>query len=61
MTAVGTTAVEPTNTVNALSGGSAFEIRGSLNDSTSDVPLEVTLLNVGGAMSGPAVELLVTA
>ena len=60
MTAVGTTAVEPTNTVNALNCGSA-EARGSLNDSTSDVPLEVTVFNVGGAMSGPAVELLVTA
>jgi hypothetical protein len=51
----------PLKTVNALADG-AVEPRVSLNVNVTcePVPLSATVLNVGGAMSGPAVELFVT-
>ena len=59
--AVGVTAVSPTNTVNALSAGVGVDVNDSLKLIITDVPLAVTLDSLGGAISGPATELLVTA
>ena len=59
--AVGVTAVSPTNTVNAFNAGVGVDLKDSLKVSETDVPLAETVDNVGGAISGPATELLVTA
>jgi hypothetical protein len=59
--AVGVTAVSPTKTVNALKDGVGVAVKDSLNVSVTVVPLAATVDKVGEAMSGPAVELLVTA
>jgi hypothetical protein len=59
--AVGVTAVSPTNTVNAFNAGVGVDFKDSLKLSETDVPLADTVDNVGGAISGPATELLVTA
>jgi hypothetical protein len=59
--AVGVTAVSPTNTVNAFNAGVGVDFKDSLKLSETDVPLAETVDNVGGAISGPATELLVTA
>jgi hypothetical protein len=58
--AVGTTGVSPTKTVNALSGGVGVDFNDSLKVRVTVVPLADTVESVGGAISGPAVELLVT-
>jgi hypothetical protein len=58
-TAVGVTAVSPTKTVNN-SFGAVVALSDSLNVSVTMVPLAATVDNVGGAISGPAVELFVT-
>ena len=59
--AVGVTAVSPTKTVNAFNAGVGVDFKDSLKLSETEVPLAETLANVGGAISGPATELLVTA
>ena len=59
--AVGVTAVSPTNTVKVFNAGVGVDLKDSLNVSETDVPLAETLANVGGAISGPAFELLITA
>jgi hypothetical protein len=59
--AVGVTAVSPTNTVNAFKAGVGVDFKVSLKLNETDVPLADTVDNVGGAISGPATELLVTA
>ena len=58
---VGVTGVSPTNTVNALKAGVGVDFNDSLNTSVTKVPLTETVESLGGAMSGPAVELFVTA
>jgi hypothetical protein len=58
--AVGVTEFSPTNTVNALKDGVGVAVNDSLNVSVTLVPLAATVDKVGGAMSGPAVELLLT-
>jgi hypothetical protein len=58
--AVGVTGFSPTNTVNALKEGVGVVVNDSLNVSVTLVPLAATVDKVGGAMSGPAVELLLT-
>jgi hypothetical protein len=59
--AVGVTAFSPTKTVNAFNAGVGVDFKDSLKLSETEVPLAETLANVGGAISGPAFELLVTA
>jgi hypothetical protein len=59
--AVGVTGVSPTKTVKALSGGVGVDFNDSLNESVTKVPIAETDERVGGAISGPAVELFVTA
>jgi hypothetical protein len=58
--AVGVTGFSPTNTVNALKEGVGVVVNDSLNVSVTLVSLAATVDKVGGAMSGPAVELLPT-
>jgi hypothetical protein len=57
--AVGVTAVSPTNTVYVVGDAVVVE-RVSLKVSVTVVPLTATDDSVGGAISGPAVELFVT-
>jgi hypothetical protein len=58
--AVGVTGVSPTNTVNALNEGVGVDFNDSLKVRVTVVPFADTVESVGGAISGPAVELLVT-
>ena len=55
--ALGVTGVSPTKTVNALKDGVGVAVNDSLNVSVTLVPLAATVESVGGAISGPAVEL----